>query len=78
MDDRRREIVERILTAAAAEAKRLAGEGVASEEDVDTAMRLGALFKKPPFEYIREIGGEDAFAERLKGYAAKYGGRFKI
>lgn len=51
--------VERVLAAIAAEAKRIAAEGVASPADIDTAMRFGALFRKPPFEYIKEIGEEE-------------------
>lgn len=70
-------VVERILTAVAAEAKRLVAEGVATVEDVDTAMRFGALFKKTPFAYIEEVG-EAEFEKRLADFQEKYGDRFKI
>ena len=69
--------VERILTAVAVEAVQLEREGVASDEDIDTAMKFGALFKKQPFEYIRQMGNE-AFKARLEDYTKKYGERFKL
>lgn len=50
-------IVARVLGGVVDEAKRMATEGVAGEDDIDRAMRFGALFKKPPFEYAREAGG---------------------
>lgn len=68
--------VERIMTMVAAEARRLVAEGVATPEDVDTAMRYGALFKKPPFEYITSVGPAE-FDTRLAEYSEKYGERFK-
>lgn len=67
--------VSRILTAVVAEARRLVAEGVATAEDIDAAMTNGALFKKPPFAYTREIG-EEEMDKRLAEYAAKYGPRF--
>lgn len=70
------EIVPRILTAVVAEAKRLAAEGVASPDDVDNAMRFGALFKKPPFAYEAEVGA-NAMKLRLDDYAARFGKHFK-
>ncbi|MEW6200811.1 MAG: 3-hydroxyacyl-CoA dehydrogenase NAD-binding domain-containing protein [bacterium] len=69
--------VERIMTAVALEAMRVVKEGVASGEDVDTAMKFGALFKKPPFEYMSMVGSE-AFSERLERFAEKHGDRFKL
>jgi len=71
-------VVSRVLTAVVAEARRMAAEGVASEEDIDTAMRNGALFKKPPFAYTGETGGARAMDERIREYAQKFGGAFII
>lgn len=70
-------VVERIMTMVAAEAKRIVAEGVATAEDIDTAMRFGALFKKPPFEYIEEVGPAE-FKKRLAEYQEKFGDRFKV
>ncbi len=75
--DNRELAVSRILTAVVAEARRMAAEGVASPEDIDTAMQNGALFKKPPFAYTQEIG-EDAMNARLKEYAEKFGQQFAV
>jgi 3-hydroxyacyl-CoA dehydrogenase len=75
--DNRELIVARVLTAVVAEAKRMAGEGVASAADVDLAMRNGALFKNPPFAYIQETG-EEIMNARLVEFADKYGGMFII
>lgn len=49
-------IVSRILIAMRNEAVDLLAEGVASKEDVDTAMKLGAGFPMGPFELIDLIG----------------------
>ncbi len=73
--DNRELVVSRILTAVVAEARRMASEGVATPDDIDEAMRFGALFKKPPFAYTEEVGA-DAMDARLKEYAQKYGNRF--
>ncbi len=74
-DDIKRIIVSRVLGAVVAEARRLVSEGVAGAEDVDTAMKFGALFKKPPFKYTLEVGAAEMDA-RLAEYALKYGGVF--
>ncbi len=49
-------IVSRILIAMRNEAVDLLAEGVASREDIDTAMKLGAGFPMGPFELIDLIG----------------------
>ena len=50
-------IRERILSAVAAEARRAVDEGVATEADVDLALRLGAGHPSGPFERGRASGG---------------------
>lgn len=70
-------IVNRVLAAVAAEAKRIVAEGVATPEDVDTAMRFGALFKKPPFEYEKALG-EDVLNARLEDFARDFGPQFIV
>jgi len=74
-DESRDLVVRRILTSVVAEARRLVAEGVAAEEDIDIAMRHGALLKKPPFSYTREIGKEnmDGLLEKFEN---DYGPRF--
>jgi len=49
-------IVSRILIAMRNEAVDLLADGVASKEDIDTAMKLGAGFPMGPFELIDLIG----------------------
>ncbi|MCL4465795.1 MAG: 3-hydroxyacyl-CoA dehydrogenase NAD-binding domain-containing protein [Chloroflexi bacterium] len=49
-------IVSRILIAMRNEAVDLLAEGVATKEDIDTAMKLGAGFPMGPFELIDLIG----------------------
>lgn len=73
--DNRELVISRILTGVVAEARRMAAEGVATPEDIDTAMINGALFKKPPFAYTAEVGAE-AMDARLREYARLYGTRF--
>jgi 3-hydroxyacyl-CoA dehydrogenase len=70
-------VVRRILTAVVAEAIRIAEEGVAVPEDIDRAMRNGAIFKKPPFSYTEEVGAAD-MDTRLKEFAEKYGKQFEL
>lgn len=77
-DDTNRElVVSRVLTAVTAEAVRLVSENVAVPESVDEAMHLGALFKKPPFAYVAEVG-RDAMNARLAEYAERFGEQFKV
>lgn len=49
-------IAERVILAIANEAYRAAGDGVASPEDIDRAMRLGASHPFGPFEWIDRTG----------------------
>lgn len=69
-------VTSRILCAVVAEARRLTAEGVAEPEDVDLAMRHGALFKKPPFAYTQETGGPAAMDEKLVAYSKQFGPQF--
>ena len=75
-DEKNREpVVQRVLAAVVAEARRITAENVADADGVDLAMRNGALFKKPPFAYTEEVGA-DAMDARLADFAHKYGGVF--
>ena len=49
-------IAERVILAIVNEAYRAAGDGVASEGDIDRAMRLGANHPFGPFEWARRTG----------------------
>lgn len=49
-------IVSRILNVMRQEAVELLAEGVASKEDIDTAMKLGAGFPMGPFELLDLVG----------------------
>ena len=49
-------IAERVILAIVNEAYRAAGDGVASEADIDRAMRLGASHPFGPFEWARRTG----------------------
>ena len=63
-------IRERILLPIVDEAFRARDEGVATEADIDLAMRLGAAHPIGPFERAREVGGGSAVAARLDAFAA--------
>lgn len=69
------EIVERITLAIVNEAYRAAGDGVASEDDIDRALRLGAGHPVGPFERTALFGGPAVILERLRRYA-RVGPRF--
>jgi 3-hydroxybutyryl-CoA dehydrogenase len=69
-------IVERIELAIANEAYRARDEGVAGQEDIDRALRLGAGHPAGPFERWIDRGGADAIRERLRAYADQ-GPRFE-
>jgi 3-hydroxybutyryl-CoA dehydrogenase len=49
-------IAERVILAIANEAYRAAGDGVATAEDIDRAMRLGANHPFGPFEWVERTG----------------------
>jgi 3-hydroxybutyryl-CoA dehydrogenase len=61
-------IVERIELAIANEAHRALEDGVASREEIDVAMRLGAGHPTGPFERWAERGGTDAIRAGLERY----------
>ncbi|HET7703105.1 MAG TPA: 3-hydroxyacyl-CoA dehydrogenase NAD-binding domain-containing protein [Candidatus Limnocylindrales bacterium] len=63
-------IRERILLPLVDEAWRARDEGVASADDIDIALRLGASHPIGPFERTRELGGPGAVAARLRALAA--------
>src|SRR6185312_9236803 len=69
-------LVERIELAIVNEAYRARDEGVAAEDDIDRALRLGAGHPAGPFEHWRDRGGADAIRERLRAYADQ-GPRFE-
>ncbi len=58
-------IRERILLPIVDEAFRACDEGVATEADIDQALRLGAAHPIGPFERARELGGAPGVAVRL-------------
>jgi 3-hydroxybutyryl-CoA dehydrogenase len=70
-------VVDRVLVAIAAEACRAAAAEVASPEDIDRAMRLGASHPAGPFEWIASIGGPAELSRRLARYRA-LGPRFAV
>jgi 3-hydroxyacyl-CoA dehydrogenase len=70
-------VLNRIFAAVVAEAERAAAEGIASPQEIDDAMRMGALFKRTPFAYKEDVGAETMRA-RLADFAERYGDRFKV
>lgn len=62
-------IRERILLPIVDEAFRVRDEGVATEADIDLALRLGAAHPIGPFERARELGGAADVAARLDALA---------
>jgi 3-hydroxybutyryl-CoA dehydrogenase len=64
----RREILERVVCQLANEAAFAAGEGVATPDDIDAAMRLGLNHPRGPFEWVHELGAGHVVAtlERLR------------
>ncbi|CAN5745841.1 hypothetical protein BH23CHL7_BH23CHL7_04320 [soil metagenome] len=71
------EIVNRIELAIINEAYLAAGEGVAEAGDIDRAMKLGANHPRGPFERAGELG-LGAVIDRLAGYQAVFGERFRV
>jgi 3-hydroxybutyryl-CoA dehydrogenase len=55
-------IFSRILIAIIAQAHHALARGVASREDIDTAMKFGVNYPKGPFEWTKQIGGERCIA----------------
>ena len=66
-------IRERILLPIVDEAVRAAAEGVASRDDIDVALRLGAAHPLGPFERLASLGGAAAVAARLRELATADG-----
>ena len=63
-------ISERILLAVVNEAWHALGDEVASEADIDLALRLGAAHPIGPFERTRSLGGTEAVVAALERLAA--------
>ena len=59
------DVAARIELAVIAEAWRALGDGIATERDIDTAMRLGAGHRIGPFERTQELGGPAALVAAL-------------
>ena len=57
-----RQVLERVVSALVNEASFAAGEGVATPDDIDTAMKLGLNHPRGPFEWKRELGSERVVA----------------
>jgi 3-hydroxybutyryl-CoA dehydrogenase len=58
----RRAVLERVVSQLANEAAFAVGEGVATPDDIDAAMRLGLNHPRGPFEWVRELGAEHVVA----------------
>jgi 3-hydroxybutyryl-CoA dehydrogenase len=69
------EIVRRITLAIVNEAYRALGDGVASADDIDLALRLGAAHTVAPFERAAELGGAAGVLDALREFAGE-GPRF--
>jgi 3-hydroxyacyl-CoA dehydrogenase len=61
-------VVTRITSAVANEAYRALGEGVATIDDIDLAMRLGANHPRGPFEWTASLGGPQRLLETLRRF----------
>jgi len=59
------DVAARIELAVIAEAWRALGDGIATERDIDLAMRLGAGHRVGPFERTRELGGPAAVVDAI-------------
>jgi 3-hydroxybutyryl-CoA dehydrogenase len=71
------EIARRIELAVIAEAWRALGDAIATRDDIDLAMRLGAGHRVGPFERTAEFGGPLAVADELESLREK-GARFAV
>ena len=63
-------IADRILLAVINEAWHALGDEVASEADIDLALRLGAAHPIGPFERTKSLGGTEAVVTALERLAA--------
>jgi 3-hydroxybutyryl-CoA dehydrogenase len=70
-------ITERILHGIVNEAYRALGDGVATEADIDTAMKLGAGHPTGPFERAARMGGPAAVVSALTRLSEAYGPAFE-
>jgi 3-hydroxybutyryl-CoA dehydrogenase len=70
-------VTERILHGIVNEAYRALGDGVATEADIDTALKLGAGHPLGPFERAARLGGPASVASALTRLAAAYGPAFE-
>ena len=68
---------ERILLGIVNEAYRALGDGVATEADIDTALKLGAGHPLGPFERATRLGGPASVVTALNRLAASYGPAFE-
>lgn len=66
------DIALRVISCIVNEAFLSLSEGVATAEDIDQAMKLGANYPKGPFEWTEEIG-PDTILEKLDSLRALYG-----
>ena len=62
----------RVISCIVNEAFLVLSEGVATAEDIDRAMKLGANYPKGPFEWLEEIGAH-SIVETLDSLRAAYG-----
>jgi 3-hydroxybutyryl-CoA dehydrogenase len=62
----------RVISCVVNEAFLALSEGVATAEDIDRAMKLGANYPKGPFEWVEEIGAR-SIVETLDSLRAAYG-----
>ena len=70
-------ITERILHGIVNEAYRALGEGVATEADIDTALKLGAGHPMGPFERAVRLGGPASVVSALTRLSEAYGPAFE-
>ena len=70
-------IADRVTLAVLNEAWHALGDDVATEADIDIALRLGAGHPEGPFECTERLGGRAAVARRLHDLAARLGSRFE-
>jgi 3-hydroxybutyryl-CoA dehydrogenase len=70
-------VAARIELAVIAEAWRALGDAIATADDIDLAMRLGAGHRVGPFERTRELGGADAVVAALEANGP-FGDRFAV
>jgi 3-hydroxybutyryl-CoA dehydrogenase len=69
-------ITSRMILAWMSEAIRMREEGVATEADIDKAMRLGFGHPMGPFQ-IMDLSGLDVLLDSLEGMLQSYGERFR-